>query len=117
MLDELLAECAALMGVLDRLLVAYTGESNALNDDADTLVVEVCHDNWLNVSNRFNIKHQEKLPLKPWFSFPIKFSTGTLTSSKVMYVVPLDQTPWQSIFLVLTPPILLSIRRTETPFM
>lgn len=44
-LDELLAESAALVGVLDGLLVADTGEAQALDDDADTLVVEVGHDN------------------------------------------------------------------------
>jgi len=33
----------------------------------------------------------------------MRFSTGTLTSSNVMYVVPLLQTPMQSICLVVTP--------------
>lgn len=57
------------------------------------------------------------MPLKPWFSLPIKFSTGTFTSSKVMYVVPDDHTPWQSILRVLTPPADRSISRTLIPFM
>jgi hypothetical protein len=39
----------------------------------------------------------------PLFSFPMRFSTGTLTSSKLMYVVPEAQTPEHSIFLVLMP--------------
>lgn len=43
-LNELLAKGAALVGVLDGLLVADAGEAQALNDDADTLVVEVGHD-------------------------------------------------------------------------
>ena len=43
-LDKLLAESAALVGVLDRLLVAHAREAQALDDDADALVVEVGHD-------------------------------------------------------------------------
>lgn len=43
-LDELLAERAALVRVLDALLVADAAEADALDDDADTLVVEVGHD-------------------------------------------------------------------------
>jgi hypothetical protein len=44
--DQLLAECAALVGVLDTLLVAHTREADGLDDDADALVVEVCHDDF-----------------------------------------------------------------------
>lgn len=54
------------------------------------------------------------LPWKPLLGLPSTFSTGTLTSSNVMYVVPLLHTPWQSIRRVLTPS-LRSIRRRLTP--
>jgi hypothetical protein len=42
--DELLAKGAALVGVLDALLVADARESHGLDDDADAFVVEVGHD-------------------------------------------------------------------------
>lgn len=42
-IDEPLAEGAALVGILDGLLVADTGEPDALDDNADALVVEVHH--------------------------------------------------------------------------
>ena len=44
--DELLPESAALVGVLDALLVADAREADRLDDDADALVVEVCHDDF-----------------------------------------------------------------------
>lgn len=44
--DELLAEGAALVGVLDALLVADAREAHGLDDDADALVVEVGHDHF-----------------------------------------------------------------------
>ena len=44
--DELLAERTALVGVLHALLVAHAAEADALDDDADTLVVEVGHDDF-----------------------------------------------------------------------
>lgn len=43
-LNQLLAKRPPLVGVLDRLLVADAGEAEALDDDADALVVEVGHD-------------------------------------------------------------------------
>ena len=54
---------------------------------------------------------------KPWFALPIRFSTGTLVSSNVMYVVPLDHTPWQSMRRVDTPPCARSTSSRLTPFM
>jgi hypothetical protein len=42
--DEFLAEGAALVGVLDGFFVADAGEAEALDDDADAFVVEVGHD-------------------------------------------------------------------------
>ena len=45
-LDEFLAEGAALASVLDGFLVADAGKADGLDDDADTLVVEVGHDDW-----------------------------------------------------------------------
>lgn len=42
--DQALAEGLALVGVLHGLFVANTGETDTLDDDADTLVVEVGHD-------------------------------------------------------------------------
>jgi len=39
--DEALAECLALVGVLDAFFVADAGEAETLDDDADTFVVEV----------------------------------------------------------------------------
>ena len=41
MRDEFLAEGAAFVGVFDALLVADPGEANALDNDANPLVVEV----------------------------------------------------------------------------
>ena len=46
MVDEFLAEGATLVGVFDRLLVADTTESETLDDDTDTFMVEVCHDDY-----------------------------------------------------------------------
>ena len=43
MIDEPLAECLSLMGVFDGFLIADAGEPDALNDDTNTFVVEVCH--------------------------------------------------------------------------
>lgn len=42
--DEFLAEGAALVGVFYGFFVADAGEADALDDDADSFVVEVCHD-------------------------------------------------------------------------
>lgn len=44
-LDELLAESAALVGVFDGFLVADSGEPDTLDDDADSLMIEVRHNN------------------------------------------------------------------------
>lgn len=44
--DEFLAEGAALMGVFYGFFIADSGEAEALDDDADTFVVEVCHDDY-----------------------------------------------------------------------
>lgn len=41
MLDQLLAECTTLVSVFHALLVAHATEANTLNNDPDTLVVEV----------------------------------------------------------------------------
>ncbi len=41
--DEFLAKGAALVCVFDGFLVADAGEADALDDDANTLVVEVGH--------------------------------------------------------------------------
>lgn len=41
--DQFLAEGAAFVGVFDRFFVANTREANALDDDADPLMIEVCH--------------------------------------------------------------------------
>lgn len=43
-IDQLLAEGAALVRVLDAVLVTHAREAQALDDDADALVVEVGHD-------------------------------------------------------------------------
>jgi len=45
-LDEFLAECPALVGVLYGFLVADAGEADALDDDTDAFVVEVRHDHF-----------------------------------------------------------------------
>ena len=42
-LDKLVAKCAAFICVLDRLLEAYARETEALDDYANALVVEVGH--------------------------------------------------------------------------
>lgn len=48
--DELLTESAALVGVFHSLFVADAGEADALDDDADTFMVEVGHDHYGDVS-------------------------------------------------------------------
>ena len=53
--------------------------------------------------------------LNPSFSAPIRFPTGTFTSSKVMNVVPLAQTPMQSMRLHSTPGMVFSMSRSEMP--
>ena len=45
-IDQLLAEGAALVGVFDGFFVTDSREADALDDDADTLMVEVRHDNY-----------------------------------------------------------------------
>lgn len=81
--DETLAKGLALVGILNRLFVADTGKTDALNYNTDSLVVEVGHDDWKEVSGVNILTVPLRLPLNPWFSFPRRFSTGTLTSSKV----------------------------------
>lgn len=53
--DQTFAEGFALVGVFDGFFVADAGEADALNDDSDTFVVEVCHDDCAeqNVSKYF----------------------------------------------------------------
>ena len=48
--DQFLAEGAAFMGVLYGFFVADPGEADALDDDADSFVVEVRHYNCEGVS-------------------------------------------------------------------
>ncbi len=48
MVDEFGAESAALVGVFHAFFVADAGEAEALDDYANALVVEVCHDDWLS---------------------------------------------------------------------
>ena len=43
-LDELFAECASLVGVFYRLLIADAREADTLDDYTDSLVIEVRHD-------------------------------------------------------------------------
>lgn len=86
MVDEFLAEGLAFVGVLDGFFVADPGEADALDDDAHTFMVEVRHDD-CEVMNLARVVTayigRLQVPLKPWFSLPIRFSTGTLTSSNV----------------------------------
>jgi hypothetical protein len=44
--DELLAKCTTLVGVLGGFFVADSAESQALNDYADSFVVEIGHNDW-----------------------------------------------------------------------
>lgn len=44
MIDESLAKRLPLMCVLDRFFIADAGEADTLDDDADTLVVEIGHE-------------------------------------------------------------------------
>lgn len=44
MVDQSLTECAAFVGVFHRFFVAYSRVSEGLDDDSDSLVVEVGHD-------------------------------------------------------------------------
>ena len=44
MVDKLFTESAAFVRVLDRLLVANAGETNALNDYAYPFMIEIGHD-------------------------------------------------------------------------
>lgn len=43
MLNQFLAESSSFVGVFDGLLKANAGEAGALNDYANSFVVEVCH--------------------------------------------------------------------------
>ena len=54
--------------------------------------------------------------LNPWFSTPIKFSTGTSTSSNSMYVEPLALTPEFSILRRVTPFASSGMMSREIPF-
>lgn len=84
MVNEFLTKGAALVGVFHGFFVADAGEANALDYYADAFVVEVCHYDWdLLVIDNGMKRVERDIPLKPWFSFPIRFSTGTLTSSNV----------------------------------
>ena len=90
---QFLAKCATLVCVLYTFLVADTGETETLDNYTNSLMVEVCHDDYGIISRFSKTALRRNIPLNPWFSFPIRFSTGTFTSSNVTYVVPLDQTP------------------------
>ena len=46
MVDKLLAECAAFVSIFDRFFITNTGETNALDNYAYPLVIEICHDDW-----------------------------------------------------------------------
>lgn len=46
MVDELLAKRLTLVGVFDGLFVADSGETDALDDDANSFMVEVRHDDY-----------------------------------------------------------------------
>ena len=46
MVDKLFTESAAFVRILDRLFVADAGETNALDDYAYPLVIEIGHDDW-----------------------------------------------------------------------
>ena len=48
--DELFAKGTTFVGVLYGLFVADAGEAKALDNDADSFVVEVCHDDCCDVS-------------------------------------------------------------------
>lgn len=51
----------------------------------------------------------------PAFSFPMTFSTGTFTFSKVTYDVPDGHTPWHFICDVVTPPYSRAMSSKEMP--
>lgn len=91
--DELLAKSSTFVCIFDAFFVADAGETKTLDDYTNSFVVEVRHDNYSIVNNLPTWWRRGNIPLNPWFSFPIRFSTGTFTSSNVMYVVPEDQTP------------------------
>lgn len=46
MVDELFAKGLTLVGIFDGFFVTDAGEADALDDDANTLVIEVCHNDW-----------------------------------------------------------------------
>ena len=46
MVDKLFTESAAFVRIFDRLFVANAGETNALDDYAYPLVIEIGHDDW-----------------------------------------------------------------------
>ena len=82
--DKFLAKCPPFIGVFHRLFEADTRETDALDNDTDPFVIKICHDDCLAVSEIHWKVCWVDLPLKPWFSLPIKFPTGTLTSSNVI---------------------------------
>ena len=61
--DEFLAEGLALGGVFDGLFEADAREADALDDDADTLVVEVGHDD-CDVQVSTEIRQSERRGIK-----------------------------------------------------
>ena len=84
MIDQLLAECSTLVCVFYRFFIADAGEPETLDDYTHTFVIEVRHNDYICLCQCCSAsKGLFVLPLKPWFSFPSKFSTGTFTSSKV----------------------------------
>lgn len=49
-INEFLAKCATFVSVFYAFLVADTGESETLDDNTDSLMIEVCHDDYDMVS-------------------------------------------------------------------
>ena len=83
--DELGAKGLSLVGVFHAFFEANSGESKTLDDDANSFVVEVRHEDCFAACQLLPWhEFADHLPLNPLFSVPIKFSTGTLTSSKLI---------------------------------
>ena len=60
MIDEALVEGFPLVGVLDRFFVANPGKAETLDDDADSLVVEIGHDDCPSVRELSKAERSEK---------------------------------------------------------
>ena len=69
MVDKLFTESAAFVRIFNRLFVANAGETNALDDYAYTLVIEIGHDDWILASAFLLLNSKGNHTFKPLILF------------------------------------------------